>query len=110
MTDARPSLRKLSLWDSWADNTVSIIPNSGIQIIDLGFNINVNIAFSAHFHEEKTQEGRHSLNEVDDTSDEYEALSDKNEILYTVLGQNSAAEKNVDASRFWVIFENSQKM
>ena len=84
MTDARPSLRKLSLWDSWADNTVSIIPNSGIQIIDLGFNINVNIAFSAHFHEEKTQEGRHSLNEVDDTSDEYEALSDKNEILYTV--------------------------
>jgi hypothetical protein len=84
MTDARPSLRKLSLWDSWADNTVSIIPNSGIQIIDLGFNINNNIAFSAHFHEEKTQEGRHSLNEVDDTSDEYETLSDKNEILYTV--------------------------
>ena len=24
------------------------------------------------------------------------------------LGQNSAAEENVDTSRFWVIFENSQ--
>ena len=31
-----------------------------------------------------------------------------NKIFYTVLGQNPAAGKNVDTSRFWVIFENSQ--
>ena len=31
-----------------------------------------------------------------------------NMFFNAVWGQNSAAEKNVDTSRFWVIFENSQ--
>ena len=34
------------------------------------------------------------------------ALAGKWNLIYT-LGQNPAAEKNVDTSRFWVIFENS---
>ena len=36
------------------------------------------------------------------------ALAGKYNLLYC-LGQNPAAAKNIDTSRFWVIFENSQK-